>query len=1591
MSDYQGVVTKETVILDKPSDWIKWLFLRKDTANKNDIWKYCNPDLEQVPDVEAEKPKERSLRSFKKNSSLGNTASQQDIEADELTREEREDYQFWLQVNAGKKANYEKTVKALAEFNREISRTIASRHIYTIQDDETPHARLRSLKKILCLSVVEREYELLERYEKVKKAPRRGDLDAWFDEYINILKEMGKAKLPEMTGTRAQKDFLRVIQGIDETWASGELRSLIDKEMDGQSYSSGVQLVERFQRYRRTMKPVASSLGTYATLGGSNQDSRDKRAFQCPCGEEHLFKACPYVVKELRDAKWKPDPKIEAKFKNIRQKGKANKLARALWAVEHSKDSGKATTTQSATTDLDNSDPPANVMNSNNAITWNGMREAADETLSLTLSNNAIRGPPPLINKWILDPGSNLHVANHRPKSWKKIRDGNPEELLAAGTQHLQIEEWGSVELTVETPRGDELVNITWVAYIPSFLTSVVSLSRCRTVGFEFDSGRSCLYRRDQRKAVFCNLQESDGHWVLDSRRIGRPDPVSLYAFATQARNSVKPSRDARKPLQVTAAEAHEVLAHANRRAIDHLETAVEGIQIIDGPEAPRWKECEDCIHAKLMQMISRRPLREPATRPFERISVDLIQLRKTGEACYNGDKWLIHFVDQYTKWHEARSLRNKDKATLTKTVVEVLAILRNEYKATVVYVKLDNERGFSDLWVIFKAEGIKVEPRVVGAPQMTGMIEKAGHIIVTYARAMKSQSNLPKDLTNELCLTAVYLLNRTPTEDLGWKTPYEVLRQIKPTLAHLAVIGSKALFRNIHVAQGDKLESRAIIGWLVGFEGTNIFRVWMPGSKRVIRTRDVVLLKGQRYKPEVHVPPTQEEAQLITILDIDSDIEEEELAEQQLLQEAAPRPTQYDTTATDQENQGRGGEEAEKQLQSEAAGLPTPRETPTIDTESSPKTIGSQIQGEESLIIDSIEAMDEHDALPRGWYQLDPGVEAPNRRQNNAPRRTEPQIDQSNIIQGSRRRGGDTSQFSSHAALYFQCFAAAIAKPEDKHEQLRLHRDDLLPPPKTWKEAIERPDGDKWKEAADREVDQCMEKDVFERVATNEVDPIAETLPLMWVFAYKFDADGYLSSYKARLVVRGDLQTDWDNTYAATLAARTLRFLITIMCAFGLLAYQYDIKNAFLNVLLNRLCYVYAPEGYIDRLGHVIRLQRALYGLKDAPALWYNHLKRSLLDMGFTPVKGIPCLFTNGRLILFYYVDDIVVLARPTDVELHRQFERVFTKLYNVRCLGDLKWFLGIRIVRDVVNGKAWMLQDSYITKVVKDYDLLRDNKHPKVPIRESHLAPSTEPPNAERTKLFQILVGCLGFISYFTRPDVAKAHSILARHLQNPGQKHLSVAKTVWQYLYDFRFWAIGATTAPSENANYIFKWNDQGKTSEPLFFGASDAAFADEPETSRSSYGFMFKLYGMPIDWKAKVMRSVTKSTTEAELAALSVAGSEMRWWMNTFESIGFNPEVRSTLYCDNQQTVSIVNKDEDKLNTKLRHVKVHQNWVREQVAQGTLNVIWISTAEMPADGLTKSLSDPQKHLRFLQQLGMMDIKSRVIGLDESCKKE
>ena len=221
------------------------------------------------------------------------------------------------------------------------------------------------------------------------------------------------------------------------------------------------------------------------------------------------------------------------------------------------------------------------------------------------------------------------------------------------------------------------------------------------------------------------------------------------------------------------------------------------------------------------------------------------------------------------------------------------------------------------------------------------------------------------------------------------------------------------------------------------------------------------------------------------------------------------------------------------------------------------------------------------------------------------------------------------------------------------------------------------------FRKAADKEFNALLEKGTFEYIEKSKVDDTKDPLPLMWVFTYKFDQDGYLLKHKARLVARGDLQYTAEDTYAATLAAQTFRAVMAIVAAFDLDTRQYDAVTAFANALLPIPISCNCAEGY-ERSGFVLWVLQALYGLKTSPVLWYKDFTCTLEDLGLNPILETNCLFVNDWLILIFYVDDILTAYAPKYKDRMDEFESRLMNKYKVQTLGEVEHFLGVRIVRD-------------------------------------------------------------------------------------------------------------------------------------------------------------------------------------------------------------------------------------------------------------------------------------------------------------------
>ena len=496
-----------------------------------------------------------------------------------------------------------------------------------------------------------------------------------------------------------------------------------------------------------------------------------------------------------------------------------------------------------------------------------------------------------------------------------------------------------------------------------------------------------------------------------------------------------------------------------------------------------------------------------------------------------------------------------------------------------------------------------------------------------------------------------------------------------------------------------------------------------------------------------------------------------------------------------------------------------------------------------------------------------------------------------------------------------------------------------------------------------------------------------------MGLHIQKFDETGHLDNHKARICARGDLQHHTgEDIYAATGAYRSFRILMAIVCAYGLICQQIDFKLAFINADMDEEVYTTCPPGY-DWPGKVWKLLKALYGLRRAPKLWYKELKSFLQRLGFQPCPEEPCILINKetKLVLFLYVDDMLIIAPPNKDKQVQQFKQDVQNKYDIKDLGEASSFLNIRIRRDVKAKKLWISQDGYIDKICVKFGIDESKPTVTTPLPSSyHPLPYEGQATTQQIMEMQEKVGSILYPAVVTRPDISFAASQLGQFTLNPAPEHLRYANRVLSYLQATKYYAIEFSDPTANNAmdgeTDAIEFSDptannamDGETDEVLLV-SSDASFADDPETRKSTQGYLMKLFNGPIMWQSSKQKTVTTSTTEAELLSLSHTARETVALYRLFANIELDSEHLPSILCDNKQTVGLIHKERPQLTSKLKHVDIHNLWLRQIHQQGKIQVQWVPTTGMPADGFTKPLS-AEKHSQFMKQLGLVDISAQV----------
>lgn len=1505
--------SKRELKLSQSKDWDAWLSVVRAKATGYKIWDLVDPSKSTKPKGK-EEPTKPDLDA---------------MEGDNFT-EKHARYKMHLTDYKRELQEQKEQEEAMAKIISFIYDTTSVTNLTYIQKVEIhPWDVLRALQARLAPSDSARSLDLEQQYYRLAKGPsNRQNVDNWLDDYIKMYTQAKEADIAEVTKPkRAYRDFLHAIENQAPTFAEVHEMAMSTAPPETDYEALLFTVIEQYRHHARLKeskkgKSPASNSAFAADenkkpKSGRNSSFRgeDQSPPPCVCGQKHWFTECSYLNEDKRSTDWKPNAttqkKVDEALKDPKKQGQVERSLARYAKLAKSKDNLKEDSKKDE-------------------------KQVGAFPIALGKCNQtgtfASQPSYALRSSWVMDHGSSVHVANDTMRQrFIKEEDCTDGSTVVSGNGPLPIVAYGRMNIKVDTPTGKSNMTLLNVAYVPDFMVNIVSGSILEDKGLDFDTQHRHLHRNG---AAVVLVSRVGGHYVLENNKIA---PKEAASFTTSTRAS-------------STQDWHQLLAHANNEAIQHLTTAAEGVELTDKEPVPKTNKCEECALSKAHKLVSRSPDKsETSDKPFFRINFDLIAMT----TAMNKDQWISHIACYATGFHMIYT--HPSKAQATETLIRAIHTIETRYGGKVVFVRSDGERALGTEWDTYTAaKGITYEPSAVDTPAQNGHSERMGGILLMKSRAMRIQAGLPVYLWPWVTQTAGYIMNRTPLAKHSWKTPFEMVTGKKPNLAHLIKYGAKAYPIDKAIPKREKMRTKAHIGFLVGYDSTNIYLIWIPSQRKVIRTRDVTFNEDSFYRPHeidaaqlisepfltddtIDIP----QSDFTRIIEVESESDSDE--ELGLTPTGTIESPQEGGTVARDDSKGAAKEDAKGYLPSPAPSSSRGEDTPTTSPEpgrTRSTSPSAQLQTEASIPQTRPHPhfqrtlLSEDNVLPEGSTRI---------RKPSARRQA-----YLTALEEAPTGGKEA---------YYGAFMASIKKEK------RPHRDELPPEPKYYHQMLKHPEASGFQRAIDTEVKALQAKNTWKTVPYKHAKEAGRVpIPTTWVFKYKFDTEGYLIKHKARLCARGDLQQTSQDVYAATLAIRVFRALMAIVTAFNMNTRQYDAVNAFANSEIDEPTYCKPPDGWKGD-NELLLLLRALYGLKQSPALWYRHLSNTLNELGLEQVPGIECLFINDYMLLFFFVDDIVVLYHSRNTKQVDKFEQQLFNAYEMRNMGEIEWFLGIRVTRDRELYQMSLCQDSYIDKLTSKFNVNTNFASPGAPLTSYiPMRKNEETATLQQIHAYQQRVGSINFAAVTTRPDVSFAASKLSEFLTNPSSHHLDQAGRVLRYL--------------AHTKNYAIVFDGQTGDADTIFLGSSDASFADDVDTRQSSNGYCFKLYNGLIDWKANKQRTVTTSSTEAELLAMSMTANTKMWWDRFFEAIQLKIEGVTHIECDNKQTIRAFTKTGTQITTKLRHVDIHRHWLRQEVQKGTINIRWTPTTSILADGLTKMLP-PQRHAEFIKLIGLQAI--------------
>ncbi|GJZ57497.1 putative ribonuclease H-like domain-containing protein [Tanacetum coccineum] len=418
-------------------------------------------------------------------------------------------------------------------------------------------------------------------------------------------------------------------------------------------------------------------------------------------------------------------------------------------------------------------------------------------------------------------------------------------------------------------------------------------------------------------------------------------------------------------------------------------------------------------------------------------------------------------------------------------------------------------------------------------------------------------------------------------------------------------------------------------------------------------------------------------------------------------------------------------------------------------------------------------------------------------------------------------------------------------------------------------------------------------------------------TIGTKWGSRNKNNERGIVIRNKERLVAQGYTQEegiDYNEVFAPVARVEAIRLFLAYASFRYFMVYQMDVNSAFLYGKIEEEVYVCQPPGFEDPdfPDRVYKVEKALYGIHQAPKAWYETLSTYLLDTDFQRGKIDKTLFIKR------YKCDILLMSS----------------------MGELTFFLGLQVQQK--KDGIFISQDKYVDEILKKFRFT-EVKTACTPLETKKPLLKDEDGEEVDVHMYRSMIVSFMYLTS-SRPDIMFAVCACARYQVNPKVLHLYVVKRIFRYI---------------KGQPKLGLWYPKDSPFDLVAYTDSDytRASLDRKSTTGGCQFLGFRL----ISWQCKKQTVVANSTTKAEYVAASSCCGQLLWIHNQLLDYGYN-FMQTKIFIENNSTTYIIKNPI--FHSKTKHIEIRHHFIWDCNEKKLNQMVKIHTDKNVADLLTKA---------------------------------